>query len=74
MLPGSFTKLWNVAVFSVGLGWLVLVYLIWESGQLVTAADRLIYLVVITVGFLLIYAGGFLIESLHHRKKKTGAS
>ncbi|AOS84618.1 hypothetical protein BIU88_11015 [Chlorobaculum limnaeum] len=70
MLSGSFAKLWNIAVFSVGLGWLILVYIIWESGQLVAAIDRQIYLVVILAGFLLIYAGGFLIEGLHLKKNK----
>jgi len=69
MLLGSFTKLWNMAVFSVGLGWLVLVYVIWESGQLASAMDRQIYLVTIIAGFLVIYAGGFLIEALHLKKK-----
>lgn len=73
MSLGSFTKLWNIAVFSVGAGWLALVYIIWDSGQLATVTDRQIFLFVIMIGFLLIYFGGFLIDALH-RKKKTHVS
>lgn len=73
MLSGSFTKLWNTAVFSVGAGWVVLVYFIWDSTQLVTMADRQVFLVVMSVGFLVVYAGGFIIDG-HHRKKKRSVS
>jgi len=71
MLKGSFKSLWNRAVFFVGILWFVLVYLVWNSGQLETAADRSVFAAVVIAGFLLVYVSGFLIES-RHRKKQAG--
>ena len=71
MLKGSFKGLWNKAIFFMGVLWFILVYMIWDSGQLVTATDRQIFMTVVLVGFLLVYVFGFLIESLH-KKKQAG--
>ncbi len=71
MLKGTFKGLWNKAIFFMGALWFILVYMIWDSGQLVTAADRWIFMTVVLAGFLLVYVSGFLIESLH-RKKQAG--
>ena len=73
MLLGSFAKLWNIAVFSVGAGWLVLVSIVWNSGQLATVTDSQVFFFVLMAGFLLIYSGGFLINA-RHRNKKTQVS
>ncbi|MBC8524845.1 MAG: hypothetical protein ISR54_00555 [Chlorobium phaeobacteroides] len=69
MLVGSFKSLWNRAVFYVGLGWLVLIALIWNTDQLATSADRQIYIGVIAAGFLLVYVSGFIIEAMYKRKQ-----
>ncbi|ASQ89722.1 hypothetical protein CHL67_01215 [Prosthecochloris sp. GSB1] len=71
MLKGSFKSLWNKAVFFVGIVWLALVYLVWNSGQLETAGDRSVFIAVVIGGFVLVYVSGFLIES-RHRKKQAG--
>ncbi|MCW8795763.1 MAG: hypothetical protein OQK67_01710 [Chlorobium sp.] len=72
MLNGSFKSLWNRAVFSMGGLWAVLVYMIWESGQLTTVVDRQVFMTVIVCGFLVIYFSGFVIAK-RNSKKKQGA-
>ncbi len=69
MLVGSFRSLWNKAVLYVGLGWLVLIVLIWNTDQLSTSADRQIYLTVIAGGYLLVYVFGFVIEAMYKKKQ-----
>jgi len=69
MLVGNFTSLWNRAVFGVGLGWLVLVFLIWQSGQLETSADRAVFAAVLVAGFLVTYIFGFILEARYNKKK-----
>ncbi|MDT9547728.1 MAG: hypothetical protein RI826_10400, partial [Chlorobium phaeovibrioides] len=68
-LVGSFRSLWNKAVLYVGLGWLVLIVLIWNTDQLSTSADRQIYLTVIAGGYLLVYVFGFVIEAMYKKKQ-----
>ncbi len=72
MLVGSFKGLWNKAVFYVGLGWLVLIIMIWNTDQLAGTDDRLIFLAVIVGGFLITYAFGFVIEAMYKRKQASG--
>ncbi len=69
MLVGSFKSLWNKAVLYIGLGWLVLIALIWNTDQLATQVDRQIFVGVIAAGFLLVYVFGFIIEAMYKRKQ-----
>lgn len=71
MLNGSFKGLWNKAVFFMGALWALLVFMIWESGQLVTSFDRQIFFAVVISGFLVVYVSGFFVEA-RNRKKKAG--
>ncbi|ANT64023.1 hypothetical protein [Prosthecochloris sp. CIB 2401] len=69
MLVGGFRELWNRAVFSVGLGWLVLIALVWQSGHLSDASEQLVFIVVLLAGFLATYGLGFAIEARFKRKR-----
>ncbi len=71
MLNGSFKGLWNKASLFMGVLWVALVYMIWESGQLHTLQDRVIFLSVVIIGFIAVYISGFLVEA-QHKKKKAG--
>ena len=73
MLNGTFRGLWNKALLLMGALWALLVFMIWESNQLETAGDRLVFLTVVISGFLVIYFSGFVIE-VFDRKKKTRGS
>ena len=72
MLNGTFKGLWNKAVLLMGALWAVLVFMIWESNQLATAADRQIFLTVVICGFLVVYVSGFLIEVRNRKKNAKG--
>ncbi len=72
MLNGSFKGLWNKAMLFMGALWAVLVFMIWESNQLETAADRLVFLTVVISGFLVIYVSGFFIEARNRKKSARG--
>ena len=72
MLNGTFKKLWNRSILLIGIIWAVLVFLIWETDQLVTAQDRWIFLTVVVFGFLLVYISGFVIEARHKKKQSGG--
>lgn len=72
MLNGTFKGLWNKAVLLMGALWAVLVFMIWESNQLATAADRQIFLTVVICGFLVVYVSGFFIEVRNRKKNAKG--
>ncbi len=72
MLNGTFKGLWNKAVLFMGILWAALVFMIWESGQLVTSFDRQIFLAVVVIGFLIIYVSGFYVEARHRKKRAEG--
>jgi len=66
----SFKTLWNVMFLAIGPVWFLLVWMIWSSGQLTTAHDRILYFALIIPGFILIYFSGFLIQKRHAKKKQ----
>ncbi len=72
MLKSGFKTMWNRAVLFMGVLWAVLVFMIWESGQLPTADDRRIFLTVVAGGFIVVYISGFVIEARNRKKKAEG--
>ena len=72
MVKGSFKSLWSMAVLLVGIVWVLLVFFIWNSGQLETAADRRVFLAVVIGGGFFTYILGFIIEALYKRKQVSG--
>lgn len=70
----SFTTLWNITFLFTGPVWALLVWMVWDSGQLQSEMDRTIFLSVIIPGFIAIYLSGFLIESWHKKKQVRSAS
>ena len=53
---------------AIGPVWILLVWMIWSSGQLKTEADQMLYFALIIPGFILIYLSGFLIQKRHAKK------
>ncbi|ABL66017.1 hypothetical protein [Chlorobium phaeobacteroides] len=66
----GFTSLWNIMFAYVGPSWLLLVWMIWSSGQLKTPDDHMIYLAFVIPGFVVIYLSGFIIERWHNKKQQ----
>ncbi|NTV92550.1 MAG: hypothetical protein HGA72_04530 [Chlorobiaceae bacterium] len=66
----GFTTLWNITFAFVGPAWLVLVWMIWSSGQLKTPDEQMIYLALVIPGFVVIYLSGFIIERRHNKKQQ----
>jgi hypothetical protein len=64
----SFKMLWNAMFLAVGPVWFLLVWMIWSSGQLKTAANQHLFLGLVVPGFILIYLSGFLIQKRHAKK------
>jgi hypothetical protein len=70
-MNNSFKSLWNKMFLFVGPVWFLLVWMIWSSGQLKTAADQQMFLGLVIPGFILIYVSGFLIQKRHARKTQS---
>lgn len=70
-MNNSFNSLWNKMFLFVGPVWFLLVWMIWSSGQLQTAADQQIFLTLVIPGFILIYVSGFLIQKRHAKKMEA---
>jgi len=70
-MNNSFKSLWNKMFLFVGPVWFLLVWMIWSSGQLKTAADQQIFLGLVIPGFILIYVSGFLIQKRHAKKMEA---
>jgi hypothetical protein len=67
----NFKSLWNKMFLIVGPVWFFLVWMIWSSGQIKSAADQQIFLGLVIPGFILIYVSGFLIQKRHAKKMQS---
>lgn len=65
-----FSMLWNAMFLFMGPLWFLLCWMIWESEQLQSVEDKLIYLVIVIPGFFAVYLSGFFIERWHKKKQR----
>jgi hypothetical protein len=68
MLTGDFNALWNKTFLYIGIGWLILIGMVWDSCYIVTVADHLLFAGVLVLGYLGSYFFGIFINSRHKRK------